>query len=140
MFRIPTLSYLQRYNNIRDNTGFRIPPLVSPISCVKLKLRLYSTNVLQLHFWTKFRFKVKTAKSAIMVSTCMCYMNGGWISFRKSEILINSVLLGDEQRSIANNPLGVMFQHSFSLSIYLYIYLSDNVATFFLFSLAFLDI
>ena len=28
MFRIPTLSYLQRYNNIRDNTGFRIPPQI----------------------------------------------------------------------------------------------------------------
>ena len=39
MFRIPTLSYLQRYNNIRDNTGFRIPPHID--SAVYTSLQLY---------------------------------------------------------------------------------------------------
>lgn len=51
---------------------------------------------------TNHGVKFETAKSVFMVSTCTCLMNGWWDFFSKSEILNDSVLLGNRSRGVHN--------------------------------------
>ena len=59
-------------------------------------------NVQRFNYWSEDGIMFKIFDLTITVSTCTCYLKGGWIFPSKSEFRIDSVLFNDWPRSLAN--------------------------------------